>query len=340
MIVDSDEEAGAAALAFPSQRSRQMTLESSAERSAPDELKYPPLMDPMTEALQARCAKLSVLHRNVPEIVPFIVGGVFFAVGRAILEKDPGSVLFLMAYDHYRPRKSQRFPHGAGKGGRKRSRAEAAAEDAELTQLEEISIPDKNPLIFGMLLNMLRGYKMAVPEEWIEHCREEAMYYGLRRSWNTCFRITPEEYFFRNIGKSTRLQCDTTVALASSFFSSGEHHIDFSVVKCDRVGVGLMSVPCGSAIDVTEKTSEGHGGTFYWNDGRITIDITRTRTHEAGFLYPSDAIIRVYFDADDRIVRWTVNEEYCVAMERVPEGRLYAFCVIASQHSQVNILPT
>ena len=165
-----------------------------------------------------------------------------------------------------------------------------------------------------MLLNMLRGYRNAIPGEWMECCRDEATYYGLESSWNARFHVLPEPYYFRNPLHNSKILSDSVLGVASDFLTAGEHHIDFSVVQCDRVGVGVISTASGSLEELGPQAQDGTSGAFYWNDGKLSFYVGEPRMLETGFPFPAGALIRVIFDADERITRWIVNGEYCVAM--------------------------
>ncbi|KAG5471864.1 hypothetical protein LSCM4_03424 [Leishmania orientalis] len=286
--------------------------------------------------LKRRYESLSTLPPQVPPVVCFYVGGRNFALSRALLEKDPGSLLFSLAAQHYCRIASATVSANASARGRKRCREV----DDEIVADSVIAIPGRNARLFGMLLNLLRGYKNAIPEDWTDSCRDEAAYYGLLGSWNTRFHIASSQYYFRNPMHNSKLVSDAVLGVASDFFSTGQHHIDFSVSQCDRVAVGMMSSNAGSAEELGMPPHDGNNGAFYWNDGKLSFYLGEPRVVETGLPYPAGAIIRVIFDADERIVRWIVNGEYCVAMERLPAGRQYAFSSIAARNSQVTIVAT
>lgn len=286
--------------------------------------------------LKRRYEGLSRLPPQVPPVVCFCVGGKDFAVSRALLEKDPGSLLFSLARQHFCSTSSATGAADASARGRKRSRD---GSDERMTNAV-VSIPERNARLFGMLLNLLRGYKNAIPEDWMDSCREEAAYYGLSGLWNSRFHITSSQYYFRNPLHNSKLISDAVLGVASDFFSTGQHHIDFSVSQCDRVAVGMISSNVGSSEDLATPPHDGNNGAFYWNDGKLSFYLGEPRVVETGLPFPAGAIIRIIFDADERIVRWIVNGEYCVAMERLPAGRQYAFSSIAARSSQVTIVPT
>lgn len=274
--------------------------------------------DSLTELyvqLKHRYDGLSALPRAVPSVVSFCVGGRAFAVSRALLEKDPGSLLFALTAQHYS--------------------GLAVAGDAPCGA---VLIPNRNAQLFGMLLNLLRGYRTAIPEGWMEVCREEAAYYGLLGSWNARFHVAATQYYFRNPMRNSKLASEAVLGVASDFLTAGEHHIDFCVSQCDRVAIGLISSSALTPEEPGTQLHDGHHGAFYWNDGKLSFYLGEPRIVETGFPFPAGAVIRVAFDADERIARWVVNGEYCVAMERLPAGRQYAFSSIAARTSQVTIV--
>ncbi|KPI84326.1 hypothetical protein ABL78_6611 [Leptomonas seymouri] len=297
-------------------------------------------IDELCSKLKARYEAMTSLPPCVPDVVSFCVGGKNFAVSRALIEKDAGSLLFLLTLEHYTPSVSRLLRTSAparanridARGTDKRRESNTAAE-------RPIALPEKNPEVFGMLLNMLRGYRNAIPVEWMDCCRDEAAYYGLESSWNARFHVLPGPYYFRNPLHNSKMLSDSVLGVASDFLVSGEHRIDFSVVQSDRVGVGVISTIGGKLEELGPQTQDGSNGVFYWNDGKLSLYVGEPRMVETGFPFPAGALIRVVFDADERIVRWIVNGEYCVAMERLPPGRQYAFSSIASRSSQVTIVP-
>jgi hypothetical protein len=288
-------------------------------------------LDELWGKLKARHTAMTSLPPCVPAVVSFCVGGVNFAVSRAAIEKDPGSLLFLLTLEHYTPS----VPVSGGRS----SHQTAVAETSGAAASTAVVVPERSPEVFGMLLNMLRGYRNAIPAGWMECCREEAAYYGLETSWNARFHVLPQPYYFRNPLHNSKIVSDAVLGVASDFLTYGEHHIDFSVVQCDRVGLGIISTTSGSLEELGPQAQDGSNGAFYWSDGKLSFYVGEPRVVESGFPFPAGALIRLVFDADERIIRWIVNGDYCVAMERLPAGRQYAFSCIASRSSQVTIVP-
>ncbi|KPA74603.1 hypothetical protein ABB37_09227 [Leptomonas pyrrhocoris] len=297
-------------------------------------------LDELCSKLKARYEAMTSLPSCVPAVVSLCVGGKNFSVSRALIEKDPGSVLFVLTLEHFAPSSSRfRSTSASSLRGGKRDRGDVECAASKAAAETAIAVPERIPETFGMLLNMLRGYRNAIPVEWMDACREEAAYYGLEGSWNARFHVLPTPYYFRNPLHSSKILSDAVLGVASDFLTSGEQHIDFSVVQCDRVGVGVISTTGGSLEELGPQTQDGNNGAFYWNDGKLSFYMGEPRMVETGFPFPAGALIRVVFDADERIIRWIVNGEYCVAIERLPSGRRYAFSSIASRSSQVTIVP-
>lgn len=300
-------------------------------------------LDALCGKLKARYAAMTSLPPCVPAVVTFCVGGRTFAVSRTVIEKDPESLLFLLTLKHFTP---TAFPLSSHLSSPDTLAERSCSEEVSTKRSfgmppspRAITLPDNSPELFAMLLNMLRGYRNAIPGEWMECCRDEATYYGLESSWNARFHVLPEPYYFRNPLHNSKILSDSVLGVASDFLTAGEHHIDFSVVQCDRVGVGVISTASGSLEELGPQAQDGTSGAFYWNDGKLSFYVGEPRMLETGFPFPAGALIRVIFDADERITRWIVNGEYCVAMERLPAGRHYAFASIASRTSQVTIVP-
>lgn len=345
--VDSDEEPPAAALDGTSAR-RDLIPLSTALRTE-DTVGTPHAeshaLDELGRSLQARYAAMTSLPPCVPAVVSFCVGRRSFAVSRALIEKDPGSLLFLLTVEHYTPSLKSSLAPLEGKmaevpaAGRKRVRSNDTEERAlPVAALRAIELPERSPELFAMLLNILRGYRNAILPEWRESCKEEAVYYGLTKSWRARFNELPEPYYFRNPLHNSKIVGESVLGVASEFLTSGEHHIDFSIVQLDKVGVGVISTTTGTLAELGPQAQDGNGGAFYWNDGKLSFYMGEPRILETGFPFPTGAVVRVVFDADERIIRWIGNGEYCVAMERLPAGRQYAFSTIASRNSQVTIV--
>ncbi|KAG5471531.1 hypothetical protein LSCM1_01625 [Leishmania martiniquensis] len=338
--MDSDEEPPAAAAnAVPTTVAREaspLVIPLPGLAAAPRCRRESDTLAELCAGLKRRYESLSTLPPPVPPVVGFCVGGKRFALSRALLEKDPSSLLFSLAAQHYCSPLPGKVSADASARGRKRCRGV----DGEMTADSVIAIPGRNARLFGMLLNLLRGYRNAIPEDWIDACRDEATYYGLLGSWNARFHIASSHYYFRNPMHNSKLVSDAVLGVASDFFSTGQHHIDFSVSQCDRVAVGMMSSSPGPVEELVTPLHDGNNGAFYWNDGKLSFYLGEPRVVETGLPYPAGAIVRIIFDADERIVRWIVNGEYCVAMERLPAGRQYAFSAIAARSSQVTIVAT
>lgn len=297
-------------------------------------------LDELSGKLKARYEAMISLPSCVPTVVSFCVGGKTFAVMRDLIEKDPGSLLFLLTLHHYTPSSVSHQRSSFMQATQCENGTTADAPTLDAAAETAILVPEKSSAPFAMLLNLLRGYRNAIPPDWMECCRDEAVYYGLEKSWNARFDVLPEPHYFRNPLHSSKMLSDAVMGVASDFLTAGEHHIDFSVAQCDRVGVGVISTESGSLGELGQQTQDGSNGAFYWNDGKLSFYLGESRMVETGFPFPAGALIRVVFDADARIVRWVVNGEYCVAMERLPPGRKYAFASIASRSSQVTIVPT
>lgn len=293
------------------------------------------MLDELSHKLSTRYKAMTSLPPCVPAVVSFCVGGKNFALSRTLIEKDPGSLLFMLALEHYAPSTCHSCRASTDSFTGREDAEEGVAEAAGIT----IALPERSPTVCAMLVNMLRGYRNAIPVEWMDCCKEEAVYYGLESSWNARFHALPEAYYFRNPLHNSKMVSDSMLGVASDFLTSGTHHIDFSVAQCDRVGVGVISTTGGGLAELGPQAQDGINGAFYWNDGKLSLYITEPRMVETGFPFPTGAIIRVIFDADARIIRWMVNGEYCVAIERLPEGQQYAFGSIASRSSQVTIVP-
>lgn len=271
------------------------------------------------EMAHSCCDRLKCLHSSVPDVVSFEVGGEVFAMGRPLLEKDPQSLLFVLAERHHMAEVER------GRRGRRR------ADVAKKRQTSPIRIPGRDPAIFRMLLNVLRGYRHAVLSPmWEEACTADVCFYGLRQSWERRYAPSSKYTFFNPLGGSV-LSSDLTYGVAGPFFTSGEHVIAFAVPQAEKVAVGVVGESSPAAFDSSLKA-------LYWSDGKITTNFDILSTSDSGFPYRPAAVIQVLLDADENIVRWVINEDYCVGMLRLPSDTTFAFCACASGKSQVTIV--
>lgn len=288
----------------------------------------------MINYLHSSSKALSSLPSTVPEVVPFTVGGTSFAVRRELLLKDPQSLLFTLAAEHYAGVPTTECGQTTKRKGGKRSR-EHVATDVGSAALKAITIPDRDPMLFRMLLNMLRGYANAIPPEWREACRAEVKFYGLHTSWEARFPSSgPYQFTFPPAGK--RLSSELVCGVASRYFASGEHCIDFAIAQAERVAVGVI----GEGIDFTtwDVLRQSTGCALYWNDGKVTSNFGVYRLAESGCPFPSPVVIRITLDANENLVRWMLNEDYCVFALRLPPSTAFAFIAVSSRNAQLGIV--
>lgn len=311
--MDSDEEAGAAS--------------SAHEIDTPLQERTPAFEHPVSHvASSLRKARnaLCKLPSEVPEIVTLKVGGQLFSVSRSILEKDPQSLLFILVCQFY-------VAHETPKRDRAPKRARAEGE----RQMMPIEIPERDPKIFGMLLNMLRGYVNAIPAEWKEACCKEAEYYGITASWNERFG-NRRPYAFQILTCKRKLLSEAVYGVASEYFTSGEHFIDFGVVKWDRVALGVIS--SDADIESREDPLDTFGCAFYWNDGRVSSFFSSLVMFNSNVALSEGRVVRVVLDASENTVKWMWDDVTTIAMLRLPRDKTFAFCTLCWHNSQVNIL--
>lgn len=311
--MDSDEEAGAT---------------SSAREADPSLGEGSPVfqhqISRVASSLKRTRDALCKFNDDVPAIVTVKVGGQRFSTSRSILEKDPQSLLFILACQFYTthetPAKS-RTPKRVG-----------AEETKEASCIE---IPERDPKLFGMLLNMLRGYDSAIPAEWKEACYKEAMYYGLSTSWHGRFG-SRRPYAFQVLTCKRKLLSEALYGVASEYFTSGEHYIDFGVVKWDRVALGVIS----SDVDIESREDplDTFGCALYWNDGRISSFFSSLVVFNSNVALNEGRVVRVVLDATENTVRWMWDDLTTIAMLRLPRDKTFAFCTLCWNNSQVNIL--
>ncbi|EKF38269.1 hypothetical protein MOQ_001525 [Trypanosoma cruzi marinkellei] len=301
MRVDSDEEAAAACTAAK-WRPPQSATTSSLPNAA---------LGNIATKLRNLREELVSFDESVPDIVTFRVDGKLFSVHREVLRKDPQSVLFLMAATH-----SRRGSDGSSVS-------------------EVIEIPGRNSALFGMLLNLLRGYRNPIPEAYREVCLAEARFYGLEHSWESRYPVAATGPF-RPLICSDRLFSDAVCAAASPFYSSGLHFITFGITRCETVGLGVVAE--GARLSWIDSIGRCEDLALYWNDGRVAHNFGGLFTEKTGCSFTSNALIKVELDCEENIVRWSLSGEQSVAVVRLPPKTSFAFATVLVRSSEVQIL--
>ncbi|EPY27758.1 hypothetical protein STCU_05580 [Strigomonas culicis] len=311
--MDSDEEAGAASVA--------REVNDSLQESTPV---FERQIGHVTSSLKKTRNALCKLHSGVPEVVTLKVGDQVFSAQRSLFEKDPQSLLFILVCQSY-------AAHDTDKKNRplKRTKPE------ETKSQPSVEVPERDPIIFAMLLNMLRGYDNAVPPEWKEACWKEAVYYGLTTSWYERYG-NRRPYAFQILACKRKLLSEAVYGVASEYFTSGEHYIDFYVVKWDRVALGVIS--SDADIESREDPLDTFGCAFYWNDGRISSFFSSLVMFNSSVVLNEAHFVRVVLDASENTVKWMWDEVTTIAMLRLPKGKTFAFCTLCWHNSQVNIM--
>lgn len=286
---------------------------------------------------------LSVLHSSVPEVVTFEVGGEHFAVERSLIEKDPQSLLFVLANARFSPcAKSETAPP------RRRRRVEAAAATGDCSACDApavsaIAIPEKDPALFRKILNVVRGYKNAIPDDrWREACLYDVAFYGLQKSWYSLFPA-PEVRTFTVKTSPSFVTSATTCGLASPYYTTGQHVVTFAVALqgAEKVATGVETKDMDEVADGVSHAAHGEAfnRALYWNDGNVTSFFSAAQSFASGFPFKSSALTRVFLDADEGTVRWAVRGNDCVAMLRLPKrAGGYAFCAISQKGARVDIV--
>ncbi|AAZ13467.1 uncharacterized protein TEOVI_000763400 [Trypanosoma equiperdum] len=300
MYVDSDEEAAA--------------VSTVVEQVAPYAAAVTPTSNAWSERVVARLRSLQreLCNFNValPDVVSFRVDGKDFCVRRELLLKDPQSVLFLMAVKHFQQ-------HTADRG----------VENA-------IEVPCRNPMLFGMLLNLLRGYKNPIPEAYRDACYAEARFYGLLRSWSSRYAVVVEGPFCP-LPCSGRLFSDVVCATAGSYCRRGKYRITFNVLRCDTMAVGVISRDKEKMW--ADSVDQWEGFALCWNDGRTVHNFGEAVMERTGVTYAANARIRVELDCDEGILSWCFLERQQMSVVRLPPMS-FAFVVVLARSSEVQIV--
>lgn len=296
---------------------------------------------------------LTRLDSTVPNVIFFKIENRNFAVHKCTLEKDPQSLLFVLANEHFtsqHPQSDEVEP--AKKRGKQESNPIPSSHEGinylnfpssrHFYPSDSIIILNRNPDIFEKLLNFLRGYKSAIPPEWEEQCKAEAYFYGLQRSWNKSFPPSPKEntsWTFVESSKKDIIHCDTLWTIIGETMERGLHQIDFSCYG-DKAGFGLI---CRTNNDFfTDGLFYSRPNIFYCTDEKIRKISESAAIHRIPDAKRSaeNAIeIRISFDADNSVVRWdrlNGNEWCSAAMHRLKNGVTYGFCVISAPGAKIS----
>lgn len=304
--------------------------------------------------MEGRKRQLSALHPSVPDVVVFAVGRERFAVAKGLLEKDSQSLLFALANRHYTRRTSNAPPEETDEPDpsppRHRRKREDASADESLPPCgagepcpSAICIPDKDPALFRRILNVVRGYKGAIPNDrWREACLCDVAFYGLEKSWNAVFP-PPEPHKFVVRTSPSFVTSAITCGLASPYYTEGQHVITFAVTMQapEKVATGVETRDSGEVADSVAHAAHGeaYNRALYWNDGSVTHFFRAAQSFATGFPYKTSTLMRVFLDADERTVRWAIRGCDCVSMVRLPkrEGG-YAFCAVSQKGGRVDIV--
>ncbi|RNF27352.1 uncharacterized protein Tco025E_00422 [Trypanosoma conorhini] len=301
MHADSDEEAAAACTAVEWRASPGATTAHLSSTA----------LGGIATKLRELQRELVSFDEHVPEIVTFRVDGKLFSVHRELLRNDPQSVLFLMT--------ASRFRHN--RDGRRVG--------------DVIEIPGRDATLFGMLMNLLRGYRNPIPEDYREVCSAEARFYGLEHSWESRYPVAAAGPF-RPLTCSDRLFSDVVCAAASPFYSSGLHFITFAVTRCETLAVGVVAE--GARLNWIDSIGRCEGLALYWNDGRVAHNFRGLCTEKSGCAFTAHAVVKVYLDCEENIVRWSLAGGQSVAVVRLPPETSFAFAAVLVRSSEVQIL--
>lgn len=295
---------------------------------------------------------LARLSSSVPNVVFFEVENKRFAVHKSTLEKDPQSLLFVLANNHFSSQIDSSDDSKLLQKGKKiriesKRTASADKEEYALSQFPHVNfgspikIANRNAEIFRMLLNFLRGYKNAISPEWVEACKAEAHFYGLENSWNRCFQSVSNKetsWTFAESNQKDIFRCDALCTMIGEIMERGIHLVELSCYG-DNAAFGVMHRFIKEADGVGPFFSRP--GIFYCTDGKIrklsdTNNISRVLDFERN---PDKTVeIKMSFDADDGIIRWDRligNEWYSVGIQRLTTEQKFSFCVISSPNAQV-----
>ena len=298
--------------------------------------------------------------KGMPLVAHFLVGGEPFAIAVETLKREPTSLLFRMAVQHF-------------------SRGRC---DGEERQEEEVGpiIIDKDPFVFRHLLNLLRGYKLVAIDHQLhptmmEDLRSDAMYYGIMRSFHARFP-PPRRLVFSGAGSldgGRRLSSSSIVSVIQPFLESVGP--SSSVKKLEMwVEVGQCDGPAGVLIgvvsrhlsnfasdcttsrdcammyptgDVVHTFAASRGITSQSNDNNMCAEapvVVLLDEGSAGFTEKS--IVKVVLDMESRRVHWLAVDrssgdaaETSLKVLLIPrEVQALAFAVVLQKNSQVQLL--
>lgn len=284
--------------------------------------------------------ELLTLGAAVPSIVAFEVGGRQLSVEKHLLEKDPQSLLFVLADRQYSTPDDRR-----AKKRRTDNDQLGAAPQTSSSGRAAISIPEKDPDILARLLNVVRGYKSAVNGRgWKEACEQDVAFYGLQKSWEALFPSEENPQFAIKMHPSC-ISSALVCGVAGPYHAYGRHVVTFAVTLQgpEKIAVGVEAKDQNEDSNSMSHATRGeaYNRALYWNDGSITTYFNVSKSMTSGFPYKSSAIIKIVLDADEGTLHWMTTASDCVAMIRLPKRKSgYAFCALSQKGSQINIVGT
>lgn len=292
-------------------------------------------IDKISDRLGLIRDSLSTLDPAVPELISFKVEEKVFTVHRIVLERDPQSILFCLANNHFR------YSSSSCDGQKKKRRTEDEIHlEEDVNCNTPIVIPGRSAEVFSRLLNFLRGYKNSVSLDWMDTCEREAIMYGLQRSWYSYFPFVSRHCMriFDEPRGTDSLHSKCLCVVIGNEMEYGQQHLDLSCFG-DNVGLGVARC-LSKASDSTNLKFDY--GMFYCSDGKIrscdSDSVQRLLSNEKD----SDKTleIRISFDADDSVIRWdrlSSKGQWCIGIRRLPRNEKFRFGIIASPNSRVFI---
>lgn len=314
------------------------------------------LAEELAEYQTAVSEELSALSRvpiGVPAVIQFNVGGEMFDVAITTLQKFPTSLLFRLACAAHSdpPESSPTILRVCGNNSNSSSsplappREERAHGDVPSNtvlrdQRGRIFI-DRDPEVFRLLVNLLRGYKVPVPVpsslvDLFPQLVGDASYYGVSKALSEAL---PEATLAQFSGPGSAeggkaLRAGTVVGVATPFFSSGLHCVRFLIERCDGViNIGVISEYVND-FSVDFCTMPGCAG--YAHTGAIHYSFPCLKLDETQIAYDAECVVGVHLDFEKHYVKWTCNDQVVRILKFTPPK--LAVAVALRKLSAVRIL--
>ncbi|KEG11350.1 hypothetical protein DQ04_02721090 [Trypanosoma grayi] len=201
---------------------------------------------------------------------------------------------------------------------------------------------DRDPAIFRLALNYLRGYRLlgTLNEDERSMLRTDARYYQLHSLMKELGDQTTDTSIKLNPGpgvnpERNRFRVIYGVAVVGPrFLITGRHRITFQVTNSDYVGVGLVSDSCVSTDQEFHKTLNC---CVYYMTGVFYSNFPHHRKEDGLETLEKDDYISLMVDMNKRVAEYTLKNTTKTLL--LGNARKLRFAVATKLRSSIRIVP-